>query len=110
MKCTKIATALSTVLTAALLTICPIASRAANYSPDSREPAAESTGAAQCPTKQQAPPAGCEAAGSAGGANGSSVMRLTEEDGQQGSEQSDLSGALLEDLVKDHPGRPETEL
>lgn len=101
MKSISILTHLVTVLTATMLTICPVASPGADAASDAnREPGAESGIAVQCPLPPKTTPAVRGGANSNPAASGSAVLSETEGDVSLGSEQSDLSGALLEDLVR----------
>jgi len=94
MKSASILTRLVTVLTATMLTICPVALPAADDAPDAhRAPVAESGSAPQCPMPQRAP----AGQGSAGGVG---VAPAAERTDLPASEQNDLASALLEDLVK----------
>lgn len=105
MKYTGILTALVTVLTVTLITVCPVTSRAANHAPDSYRDQGLERGVAQCSLEQGS--AGCTSAGKDPAATTSIVMLAAEEDYQQVSEENDASGALLEDLVKGDRARPE---
>jgi len=109
MKSTSILTALVTVLSAIVITICPMTSRAAEYAPDSQLDSGSESGSAAtgCSLEQPAAPAGCAIAGRHLVAGASIVMLSTKEYYQQVSEPNDASGALLEDLVGKDSGRPE---
>ena len=100
MKSASVLTRLVTVLTATMLTICPVALPAADDAPDAlRAPEAESGGAPQCPLPQRAAPARRTTSNSSRDMSSGPEAPAAPSTGRQASEQSDLSDALLEDLV-----------
>jgi len=102
MKFTGIPIALATVLTGGLLTVGPMTSRAADHAPDcQRERTAEFA------PGQTHPPDGEATTGSLRLEKSGVEMHGKEGDEHQACEQGDLSGALLEDLVKQDRSRPE---
>jgi len=108
MKSIRIPAALVTVLTAALIAVCPMASQASGHAPETlREPASVSGSAMECPLREQAPPVGCAAGGDRDEMS-RIVMHGAEEDDQLTAEQNDLSSALLEDLLTENPGMADT--
>jgi hypothetical protein len=102
MKFTSTLAALVIGIVAALLTVSPMASRAAddtvhsNHGPEAQSPVQE------CPIAQPVTQAGCASTGSGPSAKISVVKRSTRSD-QTGSEQNDATGKLLEDLIKKGP-------
>lgn len=100
MKSISILTHLVTVLTATMLTVCPVASPGADGAPDAgRKPEAASSSAAECPLPQKTAPAGRGGGNSNPAPSGGIVLPATDGDAQQAAEQSDLARELLEDLV-----------
>lgn len=107
MKSKSVLSHLATALAAAMLTVCPAASPAAGDAPD-----AQSSSAPQCPLPPRAP-AGRDAADIIREANGAGVAPAAEESDLSPSEENDLAGALLEDLVRGTllpPRPPRTEV
>ena len=100
MKSVSVLTRLVTVLTATMLTICPVALPAADNAPYAhRAPGAESGSAPQCLMPQRAP-AGQGGADRGRHASGVGVAPAAERTDLPASDQDDLASALLEDLVK----------
>ena len=98
---------LVTLLLAALMIFCPVASRAADHGADSRrELAAEpADNAPQCPTTHSAAAADCTGADTTS-ASGDAMLKA-ESAGEPGCRTGDPSGTLLEDLVSQGPVRQE---
>jgi hypothetical protein len=89
---------LVTVVLAALIIVCPVASRAADQAPDScRGGGSES--AQECPLVRPFAPADHTAAGGEQAARTDLVMLWSAEGNLQTAESGDSSGALLEDLI-----------
>lgn len=107
MKSKSILIHLATTLTATVLTIGPVALPAADHAPAThRAPCAVSGSAPQCALPTRAPDRRTAGSRDASGADVASAVETTS---PSASEQNDLAGALLEDLVrKDH--RPELDL
>ena len=100
MKSVSVLTRLVTVLTATMLTVCPVALPAADDAPVAhRAPSAVSDGAPQCPLPERAAPARRTTSDSSRDMSSGPEAPAAQSTGRQASEQSDLSDALLEDLV-----------
>ena len=103
MKPTSVLSALVTVLAAALIGFAPMASRAADYTPDYPDKLKSGPGnnSALCATDQSPALADCAITGMDRATNTTSLMQTVGRD----YEQVDASSVLLELLVKTGPDR-----
>ena len=107
MKITSTQVALVIGIATALLTVSPMAARAADdavyshHGPEAQSPVQE------CPIARPAIQGDCSSTGSGQSATISVAKRSTRSD-RTGFEQNDATGKLLEDLIKEGPGMNES--
>ena len=110
MKSTSNLAALIIVFAVALITVCPVTSRAADNAAGSRHESAPQGTAEECPIARPATAADCAGAGPGQPAATGAVTLRKEGDFRGGSGQYDAAGMLLEDLVKIGPEQDEAGL
>ena len=102
--------AITTGLIVALLTVCPLASRAADYAFDSHQESAAPSAAGECPVAKPAGSADCAGNGVGQRATTIVMTRAPEGDREADSGTNDASGRLLEGLVNKAPKPDDKEL
>ena len=109
MKTTSTLTAICTGLIMALLTVCPLASRAADYALGSPQESGAPSAASECPLAKPGGAADCTGSG-LGQPAATIVMARQPGGAQEADSANDASGKLLEELVNKAPKRDGIEL